>query len=107
MSFPWQLINFRLLVNGVSRLTFSFACIGLGGQFLGFVFLSPQWVSTISYYVLINGVFGVSASGVVHHFLKGVSAQAFCPNCKNAMIPSGFICSECGAQVTIPNKEKH
>lgn len=106
MSFPLPSINFRFLVDGVSRLSFSFACIGLGGQFLGFVFLSPSWVSIISFYVLINGVFGVSAAGVVHHFLKDVSAQAVCPSCKNAMIPSGFICSECGAQVTIPKKEK-
>lgn len=94
-----------LLFSGSSRLAFSFACIGLAGQYLGFVTLSPWWVSTISYYVFINGVFGVSALGVVHHFLKGTSAHAICPNCNNTMIPSGFKCSGCGTQTNIPSGE--
>jgi len=105
MPFTWPQINLQILVSGSSRLTFSFACIGLAGQFLGFLSLSSGWVTVISMYVLANGVIGVPALGIVNHFLKGVSAQTLCPNCKNAMIPSGFICPKCGAKTTIPHKK--
>ncbi len=97
-------VNYHAIVGGSSRLAFSFACIGLAGQYLGFITLSSGWVSVLSYYVLANGFFGVPALGIVHHFFKGVSAEASCPNCKNAMISSGFVCPECGTQANVPSE---
>lgn len=104
MTYTLPHINLTLLLHGSARLAFSFACIGLAGQFLGFLSLSPQLAYAIAGYVFLNGFLGVPALGVVNYFLKGVSAQILCPNpdCKNAMIPSNLICPKCGARTEIP-----